>query len=244
MTNNQYPITNDADRKLTGHWSLVIGHWLFMPVALGLGTAGALIAASGLSPLAAADRPALALFAVCLSLPLGAALGSFASDSQAKNVPDPLRLRGNRAIGALLCGALPALFLTGPDPAFFVRTASWCAAGCLLGAALAGLARGVGLLASMGWLSLCGLPFFCDKLGGWSGTAEMYALQGCPWLGFSLDAIGGDPLRRSVIYLGQWSSLGDQPSIGLLTAAELWGAAALALAASLLRAVAPLGARP
>jgi hypothetical protein len=71
----------------------------------------------------------------------------------------------------------------------------------------------------------------------------MYSMQGCPWLGFAQDAIGGDPLRRSVIYLGQWSSLGDQPALGLLTAAELWSMAALSLAASLLRAVAPFGPR-
>lgn len=216
---------------------------LVASAALAAAVAICVAVAAQLSPLAAADRPALALMAVCLSLPLGAALGSLAADSPAKKGPDPLRRQGNLAFAALLCGALLALFLTGPDPAFFARTASWCAAGSLLGAALAGLARGAGLLASMGWLAMCGLPFFCDKLGGWSGTAEIYALQGCPWLGFSLDAIGGDPLRRSVIYLGQWSSLGDQPSMGLLTAAELWGAAALALAASLLRAVAPLGAR-
>lgn len=198
-------------------------------VALG---AGAILAIAGrLSPLAAADRPALALFAVCLSLPLGAALGRAARPC----LGGAVRVAGVYGAAALLAGVLMAVATSGADPALLVRTASWCAAGCLLGASLQGVARGVGIVATLAWLGLCALPFICGSLGSWREVAEGYALQGCPWLGFSQDAFGGDPLRRSVIYLGKWSSLEDKPAFGLLSAAELWVAAALGLAAYLLR---------
>lgn len=193
-------------------------------------TGAALCLIAGLSPLAAADRPALALFALCLSLPLGVALARPEAD---------VRAAGGRAGAALVAGVLLAMTVSIGDFALLLRTASWCAAGALLGAMLGGLARGTGAAATMAWLVLCGLPFFGGELGAWRALAEDYAMQGCPWLGFSQDAMGGDPLRRSVMYLGQWSSLGDKPAFGLLNAAELWAAAALALAANLLRSGLP-----
>lgn len=204
---------------------------LLFPAALAAAAAAALIFGAGLSPLAAADRPALALFAVCLCVPLGAAMAQVPQEG--------MRRAGTRAMGALLAGTLLALLTTGPDPSLLVRTASWSAAGCLLGAMLAGMMPGAGVLLTLAWLAFCGLPFFCDKLGSFSDAAAMYALQGCPWLGFSQDAFGGDPLRKPVFYLGQWSPLADEPSMGLLTAGQVWVASALALAAALLRAVAP-----
>jgi len=198
--------------------------------AAGVCTGAALCLLGGLSPLAAADRPALALWAVCASLPLGAALGTAEPDAGKA---------GLRAGAALVAGAMLALVATVGDAGLLWRTASWCGAAALIGATLAGVARAGGVLATLIWLALCGLPFFCGKLGEYSTLAEGYALQVCPWLGFSHDALGGDPLRRTVIYLGQWSSLGDKPAFGLLAAAELWLAALLALAANLLRAGLP-----
>jgi hypothetical protein len=202
------------------------------PAALGLSVAAALVLclASGLWPLAAVDRQALALFALCLALPLGAALG---------RVQGTPRDAGTRAAAGLLAGLVLATLLTLPDPALWVRTASWCAAAALLGCAVGGLAGAAGMAATLGWLGLCGLPFFCGRLGALAPAAESLALWGCPWLGFSADALGGDPLRRPVIYLGQWSSLGDKPALGLLQAWHLWFMAALALCAALARAALP-----
>lgn len=206
--------------------------WLTAAV-LGSVVALFLCFAGGLSPLAAADRPALALFALCAAFPVGAMLGRLETTRRAA---------GARAAAGLVGGLALALVVSLPDPALAVRTASWCAAAALLGCALAGLGRGLGMAALLAWLGLCGLPFFCGSLGTWRQAAESVALAACPWLGFSADALGGDPLRRQVIYLGQWSSLGDEPATGLLQAWQLWVAAALALVAALVRPA--LGARP
>ena len=213
---------------------------LLLPAALGLGAGAALIAATGLSPLASSDRPALALIALCISLPLGAALrglapfspretGAADQTAPAKKVPDPF----HAAIAALLAGLLLSMLATAPDPDLFARTASWCAGAALLGQALGSITGGAPV--TLLWLALCAGPFAAGFMGSWQNAAELYAMQGCPWLGFSQDALGGDPLRKPVLYLGQWSTLSDQPALGLLTAAELWAMAALALAASMLR---------
>jgi hypothetical protein len=47
------------------------------------------------------------------------------------------------------------------------------------------------------------------------------------------DAFGGDPLRRPVLYLGQWTELSGGTGIGTLQPATLWLAAVPAFAALL-----------
>ncbi len=195
-------------------------------VAGGTAAASLLLAfGAGLQPLAAADRPALALIAVTLSLPLGAFVSGRANS---------LRDAGERAGASMLAGVLLAACFTLFEPALFLRTAIWCGAGALLGGSLGALHLAAGITAVIGWLLLCGLPFFVEKLPGhlWRD----YALHGCPWLGFSQDAFGGDPLRRSVLYLGHWSELRDEPAFNLLRAHTLWLTGTLTLAAALLHA--------
>lgn len=205
-------------------------------VASGPGAGIALCLLAGLSPLAAADRPALSLLAVCISLPLGAVLaGPAARDT---------RQAGTDALCALAAGVLLGMVPAVGDPSLAMRCASWCSAGALTGFALGSVSRIAGLAATLGWLLLCGLPFLCGSLGAWVDIAEDWALQGCPWLGFAKDALEPDPLRLPVLYLGRWSSLTDQPALGLLSAAELWFAGLLALAAALLRAGLPANCEP
>lgn len=134
----------------------------------------------------------------------------------------------------MLAGALFAACFTLAEPALFVRTAVWCMAASLIGGALASMHHAAGVAATCLWLLACGLPFFFEKLPG-EGWRD-YALYGCPWLGFSQDALGGDPLRRSVLYLGHWTELSDEPAINLMRAETLWLTGALTLAAALLHA--------
>ena len=75
--------------------------------------------------------------------------------------------------------------------------------------------------------------FFYERLG--LPGLENWALQGSPWLGFASDAFGGDPLRRPVLYMGQWSGLGSLAAEGLLESWLLWLLGALALLGALLR---------
>lgn len=209
-------------------------------VALGAVIALLLCLAGGLNPLSAQDRPALALWSLCAALPMGAALGRPGLGARAA---------GLHCASGLAAGVTLATLVSLGDPALWVRTASWCAAAALIGAALATVARGGGMVACVLWLLLCALPFFSGKLGSMSESAGGWALHGCPWLGFAKDALDPDPLRLPVLYLGQWSSLSDQPALGLLSAAELWLAGLLSLVAALLRAglrapVADAPARP
>lgn len=179
------------------------------------------IAGAWLSPLAAGDRPALALLAVTLSVPLGAVAGRASTG---------LRDAGGIAAGAIVAALVFASVLTVFQPALWLRTGSWCVAGVLIGACLQSTVRGGGLFASSMWLFLCGLPFFYDKLPWYTETFRHWALEGSPWIGFSYDAIGGDPLRRSIIYMGHWTELGDAPVAGALTAGTLWLTALFTLA--------------
>lgn len=209
-------------------------------LVLGAAVALLLCMAGGLSPLAALDRPALALWALCAALPMGAALGRPGLG---------VHSAGLHCASALAAGVVLATLVTLGDPALWLRAASWCGAAALVGGALATVARGGGMVACVLWLALCALPFFSGKLGSMSEPAKEWALHGCPWLGFAKDALDPDPLRLPVLYLGQWSSLSDQPALGLLSAAELWLAGLLSLAAALLRAgvrapVADAPARP
>ena len=89
-------------------------------------------------------------------------------------------------------------------------------------------------MATAFWLLLCALPFTFDKLPLLQETAEIWAMQGCPWLGFSQDAFGGDPLRRPVLYLGHWTELSNLGSLSLLRVSTLWLAAVPAFAGMIL----------
>lgn len=200
--------------------------------AAGMAAALLVCALLGLSPFAAADREALALAGVSIALPLGVIVAWPARAArQASNV----------ALAALSAGGTLALGMAFGDVALLLRLAVWCAAAALLGAALAALSRNQwpGLAAAGLWLFLCGLPFFCGRMGPLTSRMEDWALQGCPWLGFAQDALDTDPLRRPVLYLGKWSPLSDSPAGEFLTAGTLWVAAALAYAALLARAGLP-----
>lgn len=188
----------------------------------GLGAGLLVMLAAGLNPLAASDRPALALLAVTLSLPLGALLS---------RRPSSARDAGGLGLAALVAALLLAACVSLFEPALFVRTASWCVAAALLGVSVGSIGRGAGVAATAFWLLLCGLPFFYWKLPAFTATAETWALQGCPWLGFAQDAVGGDPLRRPVLYLGHWSQLSGATGLGMLEASTLWLAAVPAFAA-------------
>jgi hypothetical protein len=191
-------------------------------LAFGAVAAAAICLAAWLSPLAAADRPTLALLAVTFSLPLGCMI--------ARRPADP-RAAGAIGLGAIAAGlglALVTLF----EPALFVRTGSWCIAAALLGASLGSL-RVAGVVATCFWLFLSGLPFFYERL---PLDLEGWALQGCPWLGFSSDAFGGDPLRRPLIYMGHWSELTGASGFGTLRPSTLWLAAVPAFAALIVSA--------
>jgi hypothetical protein len=190
-------------------------------LAFGAG-AGVLTCVAGwLSPLAAGDRPVLALFAVTLSLPLGCTLA---------RTPGSMRQAGGIGLGAVVASLALAATVSVLEPALFVRTASWCLAAALLGACVASASRAAGVIATCFWLFLCGLPFFYARMPIFPETLELWALQGCPWLGFSADAFGGDPLRRPVIYMGHWTELSGATSLGVLQAQTLWLAAVPALA--------------
>jgi hypothetical protein len=193
----------------------------------GVGAGIVVCAATWLSPLAAADRSALALIGVSLSLPLGALSATR---------PSGLRECAPATLRALTAGATFAAILTIAEPALWARALLWCCPAALIGAALAGMHRAAGVVASVLWLILGGLPFFYGSTPLPDSTAETWALSGAPWLGFSQDAFGGDPLRRPVLYMGRWSDLTDKPAAGLLTAGTLWIAAALSLAALMLQA--------
>jgi hypothetical protein len=191
----------------------------------GLGAATLICLAAWLSPLAAQDRPALALIAIAVALPLGAAAGATGLSAAS------LAARG------LAAGFALATMLTVFTFELWTHAVLWCCAAALIGSALAGFGRVAAVAAAAGWLMLCGLPFFYDSMPVLRGTAADWALTGCPWLGFSHSAIGGDPLRRPVLYLGQLSGLSDQPVYGLLTAGTLWIAAALAWSAHVVKSV-------
>jgi len=184
-------------------------------VGAGWGVGAGLLLCLGawLSPLAASDRPALALLAVTVSLPLGCVVAR-----------RPAGIRDAGAVG--LSGIVAALALAAvvslADPALFVRTASWCLAAGLIGVGTASTVRGAGVFATAFWLLLCALPFMFDKMPVLQQTAESWAMQGCPWLGFAQDALGGDPLRRPVLYLGHWSGLSSHTSMNLLQVSTLW----------------------
>jgi hypothetical protein len=193
----------------------------------GVGAGVVVCAAAWLSPLAAADRSALALIGVSLSLPLGA-LSATRPSGLSEYAPATIR--------ALTAGAAFAAILTIADPALWARTLLWCCPAALIGAAVSGMYRAAGVVTSVLWLALGGLPFFYGSAPLPDHTAETWALSGAPWLGFSQDAFGGDPLRRPVLYMGRWSELTDKPAAGLLTAGTLWIAAALSLAALMLQA--------
>jgi hypothetical protein len=187
-----------------------------------------------LSPLAAADRPVLALLALTISLPLGAAVMSLSRLRQAGRPPHGQARRPPHAsdsgLRALAAAAVLTLVLCGAEPALWARALSWCMAAALIGASATALWRPLGFAAALAWLGLNGLPFFYHRL---PLALEGTALRATPWLGFSQDAFGGDPLRHPVIYMGQWSELTSLPAAGLLSAPALWVGALAALVAAL-----------
>jgi hypothetical protein len=185
----------------------------------GAAAGAALCLASWLSPLAAADRPALALLGTLVALPLGA-MCSRRADSLAQ-----FRRSAMAALAAAVCAAL---VLTALEPSLAIRALAWFLPAALLGAAAAATRPAAAVSATLAWLALCGLPFCYDAMPNWV-SLERWAVSGSPWLGFSHDALGGDPLRRSIIYFGRLSGLTDHPAAGFLSAGTLWIAAALAL---------------
>jgi hypothetical protein len=170
----------------------------------------------------------LALFAVTLSLPLGCVV--------ARTVQGMGQARGV-GLSAVVAAMALAAVVSVLELELFVRTVSWCLAAALLGACVASASRVAGVAMVCFWLFLCGLPFFYEHLPIFPETAEAWALQGCPWLGFSAEAFGGDPLRRPVIYLGQWTELSDTTSLGALQAETLWLAAVPAFASLLVTSI-------
>lgn len=211
--------------SMTSNHSPGLGRAALVGLLWGGGTGLLLCLAAWLSPLAAADRPALALLAVTISLPLGCAVAC-----------RPISMRDAGAVGmrgVVACVALAA-FVSLPEPALFIRTASWCLAAGLIGLAFSSVLREVGVATTAFWFLLCALPFCYDKLPVHQATAESWAMQGCPWLGFAQDAFGGDPLRRPVLYLGHWTGLSSQTSMSLLHVSTLWLAAVPAFAGMIL----------
>jgi hypothetical protein len=204
-------------------------------LAFGAGAGVLVCVAAWLSPLAAADRPALALLGVTLSLPLGCVVARRPADTN-----DARGVGITAVVAALVFSAV----LTLPAPGLWLHTAWWCTAAVLLGASIGSTVRGAGVAATCFWLFLNGLPFFYDKLPVLRDTAESWALQGCPWLGFSSDAFGGDPLRRPVLYLGQWTGLSGSTSFSLLRISTLWLAAVPAFAALIVACIPARGATP
>jgi hypothetical protein len=118
-----------------------------------------------------------------------------------------------------------------------MRSASWCVAAALIGVSIGAIGRGSGVVATCIWLFLNGLPFFYERMPIFESTLEAWALQGCPWLGFSADAFGGDPLRRPVLYLGQWTELSGSTGMGTLQASTLWLAAVPAFASLIIASI-------
>lgn len=169
-----------------------------------------LIVASGLSPLSAGDRPALALIAVTLSV----LVGGFAA-----RPTKSLRDASNVALAGVLSGLVLSLVVVF-EPSLWIRTASWCVAGALAAACVGSWFRGAWFVVLGGWVFLNGLPFFYEYLG--RETWQDIALTWSPWLGFSQDAFSLDPLRRSILYMGHWSDLTTLPPANLFSASNLW----------------------
>lgn len=165
------------------------------------------------------DRPVLALLAVTMALPLG-----IAASARGVTTAEVL-LRGTSA--AVVFVTLLVVF----SFSLWTTVLLWCLPPALIGAALAGISRGLAVATAVVWLALSGLPFYFESVPLFQASVAGWAISGVPWLGFSQDAFGGDPLRRSVIYLGQLSGLTDQPAEGFLTAGPLWMTAALATVA-------------
>jgi hypothetical protein len=199
-----------------------------MGLFFGLGAGVLVCLAAWLSPLAATDRPTLALFAVALSLPLGCAIS---------REPASARDAGGLGLAAVIAALGLAAVVSLLEPALFIRTASWCVAAGLIGVCLGAIGRGPGVVATCIWLFLNGLPFFYERMPILESTLEAWALQGCPWLGFSADAFGGDPLRRPVLYLGQWTGLSGSTGMGTLQASTLWLAAVPAFASLIVASI-------
>lgn len=202
-----------------------LGHEALRGLGFGSGAGLLICLGAWLSPFAAADRPALALAAVILSLPVGCIVA---------RRPRSVRDAGGVGMASVVAALALSMVVSLPDPALWLRTASWCLAAGLLGAAVGSMVRGAAVIATCGWLFLNGLPFFFQYLPAFRDTGEAWALNGCPWLGFSADAFGGDPLRRTVIYMGQWTELSGATSLSMLQASTLWLAAVPAFASLIL----------
>jgi hypothetical protein len=200
-----------------------VARTLLAGVAVGALAAVLIALLAWLSPLSAGDRRGLALLAVTASLPVGCIAARLA-----RGWRDALAVSAS----GLVAGAVLATGLTVFGPSLWWTTLVWCAGAGWLGASVTGLAtRGAGVAVSGLWLFLGGLPFFYDKSPWFEQSLEGWALQGAPWLGFSMDAFGGDPLRMPIIYMGKMSELTSVPAAGVLSAGTLWLAAAFACAA-------------
>ncbi len=180
---------------------------------------------TGLSPFSKVDRSALVLLAITVALPLGVLVCA-----QAKSKNEVLA-NGQRA---LIAGLVLALTVAAGDPVMALKTAMWTIPAALIGGGLSGAieAKWVGLPLVAGWLLLCGMPFLYET----SPTAEWLTLNGTPWLGMSLDVVGGDPLRREVMYMGEKSPIIDQPVQALMGNGTLWLAALVATVVLVIKA--------
>lgn len=222
------PQTKASDQPMWRHLAVGAGVGIIQGVAL--------LAVTSLSPLAALDRRALALIALTLALPLGVMMSL---------TPTALRQAGLPAFRAIACALTLAMVLGAGDVGMAGALTLWLCPAMVIGASLGSLDRRglTGAAAAGGWLVLCAAPFFYQVFEGTmlEGGIRLWALQGCPWLGFaqahlSLDPSRPlDPLRQDIIYMGHWSGLTDMPASDLLAPKTLWWLATLALAAALVR---------
>ncbi|MDC1141560.1 hypothetical protein OAU50_00585 [Planctomycetota bacterium] len=180
-------------------------------VAWGVGVGLALCLLTGLSPFSQVDRNALALLAITVSVLLGV-LTVTTKDIRTNPIAN-----GRRGV---IAGLALALVIALGDPMFALTAALWIVPASLIGAATVTAIgwRWFGVPIVACWILLCGLPFLYET----SEAAGWIALHCNPWLGMSFDVVGGNPLTRDVIYMGEKSRLIDEPAQALMTSASLW----------------------
>lgn len=171
------------------------------------------------------QQQALGLIALTLSLPLGAACGGM----------------GRAALLRGLCAGVGLALGCVASGGFLIQACSWFGAAALLGAALAGLSRKAIVPASLGWLALCALPFFFERLEALplGSHAREWSAQESPWLGFAQHVFEADPLHKTFLYFNQLSALSSATSIDPIDASRLWGLALIAMVGALFRAGKP-----
>ncbi len=191
----------------------------------GIAAAAALQMISGLYFWFEDQQQALGLIALTLALPLGAACGGI----------------GRAALLRGLCAGAGLALGCAATGGFLVQAISWFGAAALLGAALTGISRRAALPVSLGWMVLCALPFFFERLEAFplGGHTREWSAQESPWLGFAQHVFEADPLHKTFLYFNQLSALSSATSIDPIDASRLWLLALLAMAGALFRAWKP-----